>query len=106
MTSALHNQYLQTLGIVQYVPRDLPLVSIVAQPAAVNEQAKLAASEINFDGAIETGTAAAGLSATSTPESLEAMTKSMAELSSLNLGQFYTQKLVFFGAPWLFWLNS
>ena len=83
MANAFHNQYLQTLGVVQYVPRDLPLVSIVTQPSVAAEavSAAAAASEINFDSTSEPISTAIS----STPESLEAKTKSMAELSDLNL---------------------
>ena len=85
MVNALHHQYLQTLGVVQYVPRDLPLVSIVAQPFVAAEAVSSAASLINFDAAPETiSTSVNTPISSSTPESLEAMTKSMAELSNLN----------------------
>ena len=93
MANALHNQYLQTLGVVQYVPRDLPLVSIVAQPVVSTEVASSSDSLIDFDAAPETISTSVSTptntsvnsQVSSTPESLEAMTKSMAELSNLNL---------------------
>lgn len=85
MANALHNQYLQTLGVVQYVPRDLPLVSIVAQPVVSTEVASSSDSLIDFDAAPETISTSVNSQVSSTPESLEAMTKSMAELSNLNL---------------------
>tara|TARA_B110000285_G_C14976621_1_gene539290 strand:- start:6 stop:809 length:804 start_codon:yes stop_codon:yes gene_type:complete len=88
VANALHNQYLQTLGVVQYVPRDLPLVSIVAQTVVATEAASSADSLIDFDAASETISASVSTSVniqvSSAPESLEAMTKSMAELSNLN----------------------
>jgi len=85
VANALHNQYLQTLGVVQYVPRDLPLVSIVAQPVVSTEVASSSDSLIDFDAAPETISTSVNSQVSSTPESLEAMTKSMAELSNLNL---------------------
>ncbi len=81
MAKALHNQYLQTLGIVQYVPRDLPLVSIVAQPADGLIKSTARASERDFNPTGEPVTQPVSGAALS----LEAMTKSMAELGNIGV---------------------
>ena len=77
MTRALHNQYLQTLGIVQYVPRELLLVSIVVQPAAETFNSSPPASEID----VKSESVKKPISTSA--ESREAMAKSMAELGNI-----------------------
>lgn len=81
MVPAQRNQYLQTLGVVQYVPRDVPLVSILAQPAPETSGSITLANEIN----VNTTSKASSVPIAGTAESLEAKTKSMAELSNIGL---------------------
>ncbi|MDG2501853.1 MAG: hypothetical protein P8M77_05610 [Porticoccaceae bacterium] len=77
MANAFHNQYLHTLGIVHYVPRELPLVSIVAQPAAEPVASSPPAIAIAAD------SEPVSKSVSSAAESREAMAKSMAELGNI-----------------------
>ena len=77
MANAFHNQYLQTLGIVQYVPRELPLVSIVAQPAEETFKTSSPASEIDVK------SEPVNKPVSTSAESHEAMTKSMAVLGNI-----------------------
>ena len=67
MTDALRNQYLQKLGIVQYVSKDLPLVA--AAPAML-------------DGTELDGTEIVGQPVASETNTSDLQKKSMAELSN------------------------
>ena len=49
MSGARHNHYLQTLGIVQYVSKDLPLVSIAQASAKGAESARLVLGTVDED---------------------------------------------------------
>ena len=49
MSGARHNHYLQTLGIVQYVSKDLPLVSIAQASAKDLESARLMLGTVDED---------------------------------------------------------
>lgn len=77
MANAPHNQYLQALGIVQYVPRELPLVSIAAQPAVETFKSSPPASEIDVK------SEPVNKPVSTSVESREAMTKSMAQLGNI-----------------------
>ena len=77
MANAPHNQYLQALGIVQYVPRELPLVSIAAQPAVETFKSSPPASEIDVK------SEPVNKPVSTLAESHEAMTKSMAVLGNI-----------------------
>lgn len=77
MANGLHNHYLQTLGIVQYVPRELPLVSIVAQPALETFKSSSPASDAN------TNSEPVTKPVITSAESREAMANSMAQLGDI-----------------------
>lgn len=75
MSAALRNQYLQTLGVVQYVSRDLPLVSPFAHPEETNRHSTNPYNKSAIDSPSKAVIGA--------PESLEVMAKTVAELSAI-----------------------
>ena len=88
MNGALHNHYLQTMGIVQYVSKDLPLVSITQASAMRAESDRLGAVSIVL-GAVNDGrgelTDASTNSAMGSELKSEVQTKSVSRLSGFDL---------------------
>ncbi len=79
MSQALRNQYLQTMGIVQYVSKDLPLVS----ESSLVLPSKQSGADLPDLGSVSAGAAVAAPELS--PSSQQVQQKSMAELVNIGL---------------------